>query len=500
MKVTDQKALDRIKKVNVAVLGEAILDVFIEGVSQRLSREAPVPIVEVESKKAVAGGAANTAVNTTTLSAHTYFLSVVGKDKEGESIKTILSKYGVETRYVVEDTSRKTLSKQRVVANSQELVRYDQGTTSPISTEAELALIQNLKKILSLIDVLIVSDYGYGVITSQVLKTLSEIRNQKEIIIAVDSKNLRNYKEVKPTLIKPNYIEVVENLGLTPVSDSLERFKQVRARKKNLFECCDPSIIAVTLDKDGALLFKDRRYVYRTYARPVKQSNSIGAGDTFISAFTLGLAAGMSLSASAELAAAASQVVVDKTGTAPCYLNDLEIHSEHNKKIVSNINELLLILDKTRKEGKQIVFTNGCFDIIHSGHVTYLSRARELGDVLVVGVNSDKSVRHLKGWERPVNPLPDRLKVLTGLSSIDYVIPFEEYTPIKLIKTIKPHIFVKGGDYTLKTLPEAPFVKKYGGKVKILPYIEGKSTTGIIEKIQRVFLDRFFFTHNIRPR
>ena len=225
---------------------------------------------------------------------------------------------------------------------------------------------------------------------------------------------------------------------------------------------------------------------YRTYAKPQLHSRAAGAGDTFISALALGLAGGFQVENATELASAAASIVVGKEGTSACYAEELLTFFSTNEKFVTDIFQLAAGISAYRRDSKRIVFTNGCFDILHRGHTTYLNRAKACGDILIVGLNSDRSVRHLKGPTRPINTLEDRAQILAALSCVDHIVPFDGDTPHELIQAIKPDIFVKGGDYTRETLPEAALVERLGGKVQILPYLENHSTTSIIEKIRQI--------------
>jgi D-beta-D-heptose 7-phosphate kinase/D-beta-D-heptose 1-phosphate adenosyltransferase len=241
--------------------------------------------------------------------------------------------------------------------------------------------------------------------------------------------------------------------------------------------------VAVTLDVDGAIILERDRPPHRTSTRPTSHSRAAGAGDTFLAALALALAAGADREAAAELASAACAVAVTREGTTPCTMEELRTHLAADLEPPPDTFALLRRLEPARSDNRRIVFTNGCFDILHRGHITYLSQAKALGDILVVGVNSDDSVRRLKGSSRPINSLADRMGVLAALHCVDHVIAFDEDTPCELVRAIRPDIFVKGGDYTLDRLPEASIVEAYGGSVRILPFVADRSTTDLIERI-----------------
>ncbi len=248
-------------------------------------------------------------------------------------------------------------------------------------------------------------------------------------------------------------------------------------------------IAAVTIDEDGAILFERDQLPYRTYARPAPHSRAAGAGDTFVGALTLSLVAGAQAHTAAEIASAAASIVVCTDGTSACDADDLKAYFATEEKFVTDAFYLAARIASYHRMGKRIVFTNGCFDILHRGHVSYLNTAKSFGDVLIIGLNSDHSVRRLKGENRPINSLEDRAQILSALSCVDHIIPFDGDTPIDLIRMIKPDIYVKGGDYTKEQLPEAPVVEKLGGRVEILPYLADRSTTGVIERIRKIYAE-----------
>ena len=244
-------------------------------------------------------------------------------------------------------------------------------------------------------------------------------------------------------------------------------------------------IAAVTLDTDGALLFERDRVPYRLYAHGASQICPIGAGDTFVAALALGLAAGAYTPTAAEFASAAAAVVVRRGGTSVCSAQDVREYIAAEGKWILDPRRLSARVESYRRHGRRIVFTNGCFDLLHRGHIAYLSHAKERGDILIVGVNSDESIRRLKGSSRPINPLEDRIQVLAALSCIDHLVAFDGDTPSDLLGLIRPDVYVKGGDYSRDTLPEAPLIEALGGRIEFLPYVEDQYTTGIIERVRK---------------
>jgi D-beta-D-heptose 7-phosphate kinase/D-beta-D-heptose 1-phosphate adenosyltransferase len=469
--------------LRVLVIGEAMLDSYLHGAAERLSREAPVPIVSLERRDDAAGGAANTAVNVGRLGATVRLLSVVGEDAEAERLRAALRDNGVDDGDLLSRPGQATLAKHRVIAADQILVRFDSGSTDPVDVETEAELIGRVRDAWPDFDAVVVSDYGYGVVTAAVIDAVADLQKQMPRTLIVDARDLSRHQRVAATAVKPNYGEACRLLGERERSEPRSRAAQMASQGPRLLELTGARIAAVTLDTEGAFIFERGRPPYRTYARPQNHSRCAGAGDTFVSALALALAAGAGTPAASELASAAAAVVVAKDGTSACSADELRASLLVGVKRVDGAEKLAARIAFERARGRRIVFTNGCFDILHRGHVTYLNRAKALGDILVVGVNSDASVRRLKGESRPINLLDDRVGVLEALSCVDLVVPFSTDTPIDLIRRIQPDVYTKGGDYTIDRLPEAEVVERFGGVVQILPLVDDRSTSRIIERV-----------------
>lgn len=482
-----QNLINQFSGLNVLVAGDLILDVYLRGSTTRLSPEAPVPVVDVLDEQIFMGGAANVAANVKALGANVFFCSVSGKDDRAEKAIGLLKAKGINTEYMVKDSERETLVKERIMAHSQILVRFDRGTDEAIHEKSEKQLVGQLKKVYQKCDVVILADYGKGIFTPAVIKALMALQKQKALFLAVDSKRLIEFKCLKPAMIKPNYKEAIQLLSLQNMQR--ERVKQITTTGKDICKITGSKFAVVTLDVDGSVIFKDGALAYRSYAQPVAKPVVVGAGDTFISAMSLALANNANVEVAAELASAAAAISVGKENTACC--SDMELRSffAHQHKHIGNLRELGEICNIYHAQKRKIVFTNGCFDILHSGHVNYLNRAGKLGDILIVGINTDESIRRLKGQNRPVNPLADRMEVIAALSAVSHIIAFGEEgkdTPEELIKCVRPDIFVKGGDYTKAQLPEAPLVEKLGGEIHFLPHIPNHSTTHVIRRIHEM--------------
>jgi D-beta-D-heptose 7-phosphate kinase / D-beta-D-heptose 1-phosphate adenosyltransferase len=476
--------LNRLASVDVLVIGDAMLDTYSEGVAERLCPEAPVPVVRVTRRTSVPGGAANSAVNVAALGGRVALVSVIGDDSEGKRLSRALAEQGVNCDRLITDGSRQTLAKHRVIAGSQMVVRFDQGSTGPVDPEAEEALIAGLKDCFPNCGAVIVSDYSYGVLTPRVIAEIARLQTKRPRVLAVDAKDFAPYRRARVTVAKPSYRDAIRLLGLPAADGTRVRLQQVASCADQLLELTGAELVALTLDRDGALFFERGNPPYRTFARASDAVSAAGAGDTFAGALALALAAGAQTAEAAELASAAAAVVVAKAGTATCSLAELHQRVAAEEKALGGIEQPVARVAAEREQGRRIVFTNGCFDILHRGHIAFLNRAKALGDVLIVGINTDAGVRRLKGSDRPINTLEDRIQVLAALSSVDCIVPFDDDTPAALIRAVHPDIYVKGGDYSLDTLPEAALVEELGGAVQILPYIEDRSTTRVIERIR----------------
>src|SRR3954447_3840549 len=443
--------LERFNRLRVLVVGESMLDTYLSGRATRLSREAPVPIAAVDECQNMSGGAANASANLAALGASVDFVSVVGDDDGARLLHRSLEAAGVAGTNLVIEASRQTMTKRRVAADGQLLVRFDEGTTQAIDTVTERRVIERLERLWETADAVLISDYDYGVMTPRIVATLVGLQARAPRTIVVDAKDPTRYRTLRPTAVKPNYEETARLIGAAATVSPNARVQQVVANSARLLDQTGARIVAVTLDRDGSLIIERDRPIYRTYATPNPHTRAAGAGDTFVTALALALAAGAPASVAAEIGATAAAVVVEKDATATCSAPELRDRFSSRSKVISDQRHLLTRLAALEEQGRKIVFTNGCFDILHRGHITYLNRAKALGDVLIVGLNSDDSVRRLKGDGRPINSLDDRAQVLAALSAIDHIVPFDEDTPVALVRLIKPSIFVKGGDYSVET-------------------------------------------------
>jgi D-beta-D-heptose 7-phosphate kinase / D-beta-D-heptose 1-phosphate adenosyltransferase len=478
--------LDEWTRLRVLVVGDAMLDSYMHGAAGRLCREAPVPVVTLGRRVDNPGGAANTAANVRALGAAVALLGVVGDDEAGARLRDALQIGDVDDRALLTQTGRATLAKHRLFADAQMLVRFDQGSTEPVAPHVEDALLDRLDDLFFASDAVIISDYGYGVLSPRVIERLAALQRVAPRVLVADAKQLPAYRHVGLSAVKPNYGEGLNLLGIAEPPGGTARAEALAPYGARLLERTGAQLVAWTLDSDGALLFEAGQEPYRTYAPPTPQARPAGAGDTYISALALALAAGAATSLAAEIAAQAAGVVVSSDGTAVCSLAELRVRLLGEAIHYDDLPSLSARLAQHRSQGRRIVFTNGCFDILHSGHIAYLNRARALGDVLVVGVNSDAGVRRIKGPGRPINTLADRVQVLGALSCVDHLVAFDEDTPHALIRAIRPDVFVKGGTYTRDRLPEAELVEALGGRVQILPTSSDRSTSALLARIREL--------------
>lgn len=482
MTAVTAEVIDRLSRnaPRVVVVGDAILDVWLSGHCERICREAPAPVVDIDERDLSAGGAANTAVNLAALGATVRFVSLVGDDDAGRNLRVLLSRQGVPTEHMVVSPGRRSVSKHRVVAGDQVLLRFDEGTGSAPEAALDERVALELRRALSGADALVLCDYGTGLLGPAVRDVVAGAREDVPLVV-VDAHDLRPWREIRPDLVTPNAGEAAGLLGGVPVPMG-GRAELFEGRRDELLAASGAKAAVVTLDHEGALLLSPGEPGYRTWADPVPESQASGAGDTFVAALCLGGAAGLPLTAAVELAQTAAGVVVRKNGTAVCTW--AELAATLHREVALGHDELAEVVARHRESGHTVVFTNGCFDVLHRGHISYLNEAKRQGDVLVVALNSDDGVRRLKGPGRPVNTAQDRAAVLAALSSVDYVTVFDEDTPIGLLRRLRPELYVKGGDYTETMLKEAPVVRSYGGEVRALGYVPEKSTSSVIARIR----------------
>lgn len=459
--------IEKFKAKTVLVIGDIMLDKYVWGDVTRISPEAPVPVVKVKHESFAPGGAGNCAANVAALGAKCYVAGIACNDDEaGKTLFKLLKEQGVDCS-LAQNKACRTIEKVRVIGASQQLVRYDYDNPTPLLDYD--AFLKGIKPLLSKIDVIIISDYQKGLLNEDICKKI--IKLGPKVIVDIKPKNIGWFKGA--FLIKPNKSDAELLTGISCDND-------INAGKAAcvLRERLDANII-ITRGGSGITLCT-KEGITKNFPTESRQVYDVtGAGDTVTATIALAVASGASLDEAAILGNLAGGLKVTKVGTATVSNNELGNSFEKTGKEILSLKEAVEQRERWRKQGKKVVFTNGCFDIIHAGHVSILKRARAQGDVLVVGLNSDESVTRLKGPTRPIIKQDDRAEVLAALECVDAVVIFNEDTPVELIKALKPDIHVKGGDYTKEKMPEWPVVESYGGKIVILPLVEGLSTTNI---------------------
>jgi D-beta-D-heptose 7-phosphate kinase / D-beta-D-heptose 1-phosphate adenosyltransferase len=474
--------------LRVLVIGDAMLDTYIEGTATRLCKEGPVPVLANATEEHLPGGAANTAANLQALGADVVFVGLVGADKAAGELRAALRQRNVSDRWLVEDETCATMRKTRVLAGDQYVVRYDEGETRRCGEAGLARLLRHLDDVFPRCDAVVIADYGYGAVSDGVLARLRELR-RRPVVLAVDAKHPGRYAAAGATVLTPDFNDAWAAVapGEPAPQATPERAGQVGRRLRAII---DAEHIAVTIAADGVVMVDPAGAVAHHPAHPVAHAGDVGAGDSFTAAMALAFASGANARQAARIAIDAAGIAVTKRRTA------VVTHQELLRRVSLDdqspgqpLKTLAAILDAERHAGKRIVFTNGIFDILHTGHVQILRRAKELGDVLVVGVNSDASTRRLKGPARPINHERDRLALVAALESVDHAILFDEDNPAELIRALRPHVHVKGGDYTPDALAEADAVRDVGARIEILSLVEGRSTTNVIKKIVMLAAD-----------
>ncbi len=476
-----RRLLPKLKAKKILILGDLMLDEHIWSKVSRISPEAPVPVAEVSSITHVPGGAGNVAVNITELGGKPYIIGIIGTDSSGGKLLSALRRNKISTKYIIIDKHRPTILKSRIIAVSQHVVRVDREDKNPIGENLTKKVLPIIKSVIKKVDAVLISDYGKGIVTPKISRTLIAFSKKYKIPVAVDPKG-SNYSKYKgATIITPNFAEAEAAAGSRISSEQ----NLIQAGRK-LLKKIKTDYVLITRGRDGMSLFsKEENFHIRAIPREV--FDITGAGDAVIATLTLAISAGASMKDAAILSNYSGAIVVGKIGTAPVKKGELEAALEEgsfqNKK-VRTLEELQALIGKFKLEGRKIVFTNGCFDLLHAGHIRYLKEAKSLGDILIVGLNSDSSVRKIKGLGRPYIGEAERAEILAALEFVDYVTIFDEETPNNLISKLKPDIHVKGGDYKGKYLPEAKIVESYGGKVVVVSKVPHKSTTALIERIK----------------
>ncbi len=469
-------------KCKVLVIGDVMLDRYYWGKVSRISPEAPVPVVRVMEKTGTLGGAGNVALNLAELKCQCALLGVYGNDPPGESLISILNKFDIQNR-LIKSSTRPTTTKTRIISQGQQIIRLDEEETGKLENCIYKELIRRFDEQLAGTDVVIISDYGKGVLDDSLTARIINLTKKNHIPIFVDPKGENWNRYNGATCITPNLTEF-NQVSPVSVADDLSLSQEA----KKVIDQFELDFLLVTKGAKGLSLFGRSQPDTHISAIAKEVFDVSGAGDTVIATLSAAFGTGLKMAEAAELANLAAGIVVGKIGTQP--ITTIELEGAFYDKGISGANKIFTIrqakelIAKWHNEGKRIVFTNGCFDILHIGHIKLLHAASEEGDKLIIGLNSDSSIKRLKGPSRPVMKEDERATIIASLKYVDLVVMFEEDNPLKLINEFRPDVIVKGGDYTPETVVGHEIVESSGGRVVIFPIVDGISTTQVIEQMK----------------
>ena len=482
------KTITNLGSPKVLVVGDFMLDVYIYGDAVKISPEAPVPVLKIAETEHRCGGAGSVAANLAALGAKAYCLGVIGDDLDSEILKTKLIEAGVDIDGLFKAANRPTISKQRLIGlaqhlHRQQLIRIDRESAEPLSEEMNEAILAAYKDNLPKVDMVCLQDYNKGLLSDSLCRQMIRLAKKANKKVLVDPCLTSDYsKYTGATAITPNRKESSAAAGFE-VTDAETAAKAADC----LFKKLKLEAVVITLDKQGAYLKTDSKSLMIP-TRPRSVYDVTGAGDMVLATLATALAAGCDYQAAVRLSNIAGGIEVEKFGTATVTIQEIadEItgQSRGSGGKIRTADSLLGEIAWHRRQNKTIVFTNGCFDVLHIGHVEYLQFCRQQGDIVVVGLNSDSSVKMIKGSDRPINNQHDRAAILAALEMVDYITVFTEPEPMNLIKKVRPEVLVKGEDWAVKGVVGREFVESYGGKVALAPLVKSKSSSATIEKIK----------------
>ncbi|MCR5460080.1 MAG: D-glycero-beta-D-manno-heptose 1-phosphate adenylyltransferase [Acetatifactor sp.] len=463
----------------VLVVGDFMTDKYISGVVERISPEAPIPVLLQKDVTRKMGGAGNVIRNIFSLGGEVVAVGRIGMDAEGEYLRQCLRECGADDRFVFSEGS--TAVKTRLVTSRHQLLRVDEEEIRNLSERNMETLRAGLADAMRQVNAVVLSDYGKGFLTEGLAQQVIRAACDQGIPVLADPKGNQAGKYCGVTVLTPNVKEFCALCGL----DSLPEEEEIRQNALKLCQEHDISQIVLTRSEKGISVINGATGEKKDYpAKALEIADVTGAGDTVIATLALAMASNMEMDQCVRLANQAASLTVSRFGTAAPTLEELENAMGAENRIRKDKKEILSRIRELQQSGRKIVFTNGCFDLLHAGHVNGLREAKSFGDVLVVGINSDDSIRRIKGADRPILPLESRQVMLEALRYVDFVIPFEEDTPQNLIEKVRPDMLVKGRDWEGKEVVGAEFVKSYGGEVRFAELEPGISTSTIIEKIR----------------
>ena len=468
------------------VVGDLMIDEYVWGKVDRISPEAPVQVVTVHAEDCTLGGSGNVINNLAALGATVFALGVTGADPDRELLLKKLHDVGTETRGIIAETDRLTTRKTRIIAERQQVLRIDRESRKEITPETFASLISLAAEIIPQVDLVLISDYGKGLITRSMVQGLVQLAVTNHKIIIADPKGLDFTKYTGVTLLTPNSREALLASGVAALGSSGS--KTILEVGERLLGNTGIGRLLITCGKDGMILFEAGRQPFQVSTRAREVYDVSGAGDTVVAVLGLGMAAGLSLKEAISLANTAAGIVVGKIGTATVSRQELlQVHYQTPEDTASkfkSLNEISEICRRLRNDCKRIVLTNGCFDLLHVGHIRLFTASKQQGDVLIVAIDDDESVRLLKGGGRPVINAAERVRVLSALNSVDYVLVFASGELDGIIKAIRPDVLTKGSDYDAEDVLGRQIVESYGGRIELIPITEEISSTQIIDTIK----------------
>ena len=479
----DLEKLHELKNKCILVFGDCMVDQYLDGEVNRISPEAPVPVIQIKNRNQKLGGAGNVINNLITLGANVKLLGFVGDDIPGNFIMNSFQGNQSDISYLKKYAYIKTTIKTRVVSKKQQFIRMDEEQIQEAPTDYQQFIETNIEEILDSIDVVVISDYNKGAVTKKLAQFLIQEAKKRKVPVLVDPKGTDYNKYSGATFITPNTKELSMLVG-KPITTELE----IEDHGHELCKKYQIDYLILTRSEKGISIVQKGKpkQDFKAVAKDVIDVS--GAGDTVVATMAVLQALEFSVEDSCIISNIAASVVVSKFGTSTVSLNELmtQFYNDGEFKLI-HPNTAKYIIQDLRKKGKKIVFTNGCFDLIHPGHLASLKKAKSLGDVLVVAINSDASVKRLKGPKRPILSEENRIEMLCSLECVDYVILMEDDTPVNLINLIHPDISIKGMDWKDKMVPEKPVIESYGGHIEFIELEKGLSTSNIIDKIRRVY-------------
>lgn len=476
--------ISKFDQTHLLVIGDLMIDEYVWGEVERISPEAPVQVVAVKNQEYTLGGSGNVVNNLMALGARVSVLGVTGTGSDGKLLLNQLNSLGADTRGIIAEPGRYTTKKTRIIAEHQQVLRIDRETKKEISPRTYKTLIKHAETIIPEVDVVLISDYGKGLVTRSLIKKLILISKKHKKITIADPKGLDFTKYAGVNLLTPNKKEATAASGLEITDPNL-----LAQAGEILLDKSGIEKLLITCGKDGMVLFEKDRKPFKMGTKAREVYDVSGAGDTVIAVLGLGIAARLSFKKAVSLANTAAGIVVGKVGTATVSpqellqaINGIAGEAVSKRKTLKELSELCRKLQKNRK---RIVLTNGCFDLLHVGHIKLFSASKNLGDVLIVAIDDDDSVRRLKGPDRPVISATERVRILSALDSVDYMVVFDSRDLDKVIAGIRPDVLTKGSNYESEEVMGRDLVESYGGRVELIPITEKISSTQIINTIKK---------------